>query len=195
MLKKIVRYTTSRIFADIIARLPSNLGSLISWIMLLLFAALFRQITIKRELMKISRSFFQLLPASLKCAFEHRHVDRSNQPRVNCCVQVSLYIWFPRVFFYTSRSTWHITECRNAGSIYAAIALVVYVAIIRHMRSRTCRTQTTSYIDRRNGDILIAIYCQNQSANLRGVITRCYNFFKGYTSYLTKNLNKTRWLK
>lgn len=56
-----------------------------------------------------------VLIGQFKCALDRsrarRQVDRSKQPRVNCCVQASLYIWFPLVFFlYTSRSTWRTTR-------------------------------------------------------------------------------------
>lgn len=77
---------------------------------------MFRRVR-KCELTKKCLISFLNPSASLKCFFFFFSsifvyasvcVDRSKQPRVNCCVQVkSLYLISTSFFFYTSRSTWH----------------------------------------------------------------------------------------
>ena len=54
-------------------------------------------------------------------------------------------------------------------------------------RSRTCAKLNASYTNRRNA-ILIAIYCQNQSANFRGVYRS--RDITIYTRYLMKIFKK-----
>lgn len=160
-----------RIFADVVARRAPNLES--SWNVALASREITRKINQKMLLCSLFSNSVNLNVLSSVFARTGMSIAQSKSQLLRA--SESLYL-ISTSFFYTSRSTWHTTECRNTTcSIYAVIAFVVYVATIRHVRSRT--SQLNSYIDRRNA-ILIAIYCQNQSANLRGVIDhaipRCY---------------------
>lgn len=122
--------------------------------------------------------FPQLLSTSLKCTFEFTGMSIAQSSRESQLLRASesLYLISTSFFFFiplNRRGTQPSVPQRPhaRGSIYAAIvALVVYVAsTIRHVRGlEPVQSPVRATTDRRNA-ILIAIYCQNQSANLRGV--------------------------
>jgi len=149
--------------------------------------------------MKMSRSFFfhtALLSTSLKCVFERSHaytgmsIAQSSRESTVACKWVFISDFHEFFFIPLDRrgiqpSATTVATCRF--NIRSDNTRCLSSDCKACERSRTCAKLNASYTNRRNA-ILIAIYCQNQSANFRGVYRS--RDITIYTRYLMKIFKK-----